>query len=776
MIFDEALLVNDGKTVDLSRTKKVVFDFHAKKPYWPFSNYTGAALFRNIRIGSAADYTPPKPACKFKGVPDMGIFQDSILTIELTGIVNGSGTSEGCTLTVVNKNTKNVEVIDVSDVNENGTATLKVKGLINTAATAQVLVTVSEANSSDYTQTLSINSLTPDFKTVATINVQPTETFQTIHGFGSYGQYLDTKLFIDSLGCTVVRVGQIENILEPVNDNNDPYVLNRESLNRNAFDWNRLRKLKDAGADKFIFTSWSCPSWMKKGLTNDSDTITFMPYNGSEYSYRNNNHLDTIFNEEFAESFVAIYRLFEEEAGIQLYGISLQNESFLTLEYGSMALNPADFAMLIKVVGKRFEQEGINTKFYMPEQYFDGNSPWISAILEDEEARKYTHAFACHGYGQDGVNSAEQTAAGWNSLRNLAYSNADDKKEVWMTESHIDYKKSSNKWKNAGFTQAKQLFGGLSGGNASLWNNWDFSGMHLINGQPNEIFTATYHYSKHIRPDAVRVASTSNHNGVGATAFKNPDGSFVMVVVNFNKTQMQIKYGGGNLPDQMNTILSSEFIKYQKGSVKEGEYIDMPSYSIMTLYSVDMPIVTIDQVADQSYVENAQTTPITLTGISNGESSVTGISLQAASSNQSLITNLTVDAAPATNGTATLSYQLAPNAFGTAQIVVTVSDLEGNKNNMSFTVTVDKPTANIETAFTELTIYPNPVTNELFFKSNKSVSEVAIFDISGKKVIMAQPNAESGQVVVSELPKGIYLVKVWSSKTSAPVVKRIVKN
>jgi hypothetical protein len=62
-----------------------------------------------------------------------------------------------------------------------------------------------------------------------------------------------------------------------------------------------------------------------------------------------------------------------------------------------------------------------------------------------------------------------------------------------------------------------------------------------------------------------------------------------------------------------------------------------------------------------------------------------------------------------------------------------------------------------------LQVYPNPVKANLFIKSELPVEKVEIYDLQGKQIVTGK--IENGQPInVSHLPKGVYLVKVYTDK------------
>ena len=96
----------------------------------------------------------------------------------------------------------------------------------------------------------------------------------------------------------------------------------------------------------------------------------------------------------------------------------------------------------------------------------------------------------------------------------------------------------------------------------------------------------------------------------------------------------------------------------------------------------------------------------------------------------------------------------------------------------SYDVTLDViVTGTPEVEINEMTIYPNPVTNNYVSINTGSTVDVAvqIIDINGKMMKEETINGQQSVVDISELPKGIYFVKVIDTTTSWNV-SRLIKN
>ncbi|MBK7429407.1 MAG: T9SS type A sorting domain-containing protein [Bacteroidetes bacterium] len=66
---------------------------------------------------------------------------------------------------------------------------------------------------------------------------------------------------------------------------------------------------------------------------------------------------------------------------------------------------------------------------------------------------------------------------------------------------------------------------------------------------------------------------------------------------------------------------------------------------------------------------------------------------------------------------------------------------------------------------TSIRIYPNPVNDLLNISNSENISSVSIYNMLGQEVLFSKMNTSSGQINVSALPKGIYLVKALVGTT-----------
>jgi O-glycosyl hydrolase len=339
-----------------------------------------------------------------------------------------------------------------------------------------------------------------------------------------------------------MRLGLIDNQIEPVNDNSDPNVLYEGALNRKVFDFDHLRKLQAAGVETFILTSWSPPDWMKTNMS-----MNYQGGNAEGSSDTATNRLDFYQYDEFAESMVAVVRMFGEE-GVGLAAIGLQNEPAFDEPYPSAILDPHRFVELIKIVGRRFQKDGIHTRLFMPEQVFsqkDSMDAYIAALNADPEAEKYCDIVATHGYDESGTRGQSMGFPAWQDMWKRAQSGAVPK-DLWMTETGFGYRDWASAL-NTGVT----VYGGLEAGNMGLSTTWSIEGQLVDRGKPNPTFYVCSQFFRHIRPGARRVSSECTAPGVLATSYVNDaahGGALVSVLINTADSAQAVKLAVNGRP------------------------------------------------------------------------------------------------------------------------------------------------------------------------------------------------------------------------------------
>ncbi len=283
------------------------------------------------------------------------------------------------------------------------------------------------------------------------------------------------------------------------------------------------------GSEMRVFASpWSAPAWMKSN-GNMVGGGTLLP------EYR-----DTW--AQYIVRFVKAY----EQAGIPLWGLTIQNEPMAKQTWESMIYSAEDEARFLgDHLGPALKAAGLQDKKVI---VWDHNRDLLpqraNHILSDPKARPYVWGVGYHWY--------ETWAKGEPMHRNLAaVHEAYPDVPLLLTESSIERfdPAQMQSWAN-GERYGREILADLNAG-SSGWVDWNM--LLDSRGGPNHvgnycfallhasddgqlIFTPSYaymgHFTRYIKPKARRVSATASRSTLDATAFRNPDGSLAVVVMN----------------------------------------------------------------------------------------------------------------------------------------------------------------------------------------------------------------------------------------------------
>jgi len=560
---------NKSVPIDSKCITQALFNFHPTFG-WPFSNWTGTLYFRNLRIGTVADLPKRAPIVAIDALPAQVLPQGSGAThLTITGLT----VANHALISLTASESGATQVSPVLGSVTNGSADLTLTAGSPGRSTVSVTATAPGADPTTITLTVDV----VDTGSPGALTIDTDKTFQTMRGFGTFFGP-DVGLYAKDLGASVMRVGD-ECDFNPRKDTSDLNVLNRDRLNYKAFDFSYFRAMKAAGVETFFFTAWTPPSWQKANFsTNYQGAAGFGDSNACL------NRLDYDLYDDYAKTLVALVRMFQEEAGITLDAISLQNEPCFCEPYGSGILDPAHMVKLIDIVGPRFAKEGITTRILMPEQVFtQGNMlDYIRVLNADPIAQKYCSIVATHGYDDKGVIAASPDFPSWTNMFNLAQQGAGPK-ELWMSETYPEFKD----WSSA-MNYSMTLYGSLEYGNISLWTQWSIEGTLLDHNLPTDSFWVVRQYWKFIRPGAKRVSSSSSEASVFTTSYLNDakhGGKLVSVITNHKDTPalQRIQVSGHSVASWQ--VVTTDPVRHGvvTGVLKAGAVLLLPPNSVTTL-------------------------------------------------------------------------------------------------------------------------------------------------------------------------------------------------
>lgn len=755
-------LQGDGTKVDFTRIKALLINFD---PGGNAPLFKGSFYFDDFRIGDKAHRAPVTPKVTMADIPDFALEKNSTLqTVLLSKLTNGGTSASVVKVTATSNNTSLVPNPQVSAA-EDQSATLTFTPAKDQTGTATITVTATAEGSTQLVKTFKIYVTEMDTATATGITINTASTYQEIDGFGAFmgsgGADPDTIISLaKDIGMSMARFGVIGGGFEASNDNSDPKILNLDGYNPNALSILNMKRIAPF-VDKFIVTFWSPAGWMKLNKWE----------NGVE-TWATDNKLDPNYYEEYAEEVVALIKVVKRETGKDVYGIGLQNEPQFNEPYPSCQVNPAEFRDIIRVVGKRLEEEGLgNVKLYWAEALPAQGAikAYIDMVKADPEAKKYADVVAIHNYDADGASVGGAGCDYWNDIYTWAQA-GDTNYKTWMTETsgHADT------WDGA-MTLAGNIFNALNCGNASGWDFWSFSVSEgspeyglVVGNRPTSRYYVSKQYYNFIRPGAVRVDVTSQ--GIPAMAFKDSKTKTVSVVLLNNTDKVQtIELKGKGLPSQWESYTTSRSRNCEKGKdVGPNGLIILPPSSLTTLVGDNSnPAPSVDPISNMMIEKNSGSHTIQLSGISDGEGLSQNISIVASSSNKALIADPQVSYV---NGqaTATLTYTPTANMIGSAGITLTLTDngIPAGIGTMHFTITVNSPTDVHSLDEGKLLLYPNPASNILNLKFDKCPESMLTITNGTGSVLYTRDVSELAEykLDVQKFAKGIYLVTLTNSK------------
>ena len=288
-----------------------------------------------------------------------------------------------------------------------------------------------------------------------------------------------------------------------------------------------------------IAAPWSAPGWMKTGGTFHGMCI--------------DNTLNPAWYSVYAQYFVKFLIAYRSSYGLPVDLVSLQNEpNNCNWSYATMNMGPAQEAALAGQLRTALNAAGLASVGILgwDHNWYDGSSPttYPQALMQQASASVSSIGYHCYNgtgpgqlgpavesefhQGYPGVDIYMTECSGFNSASNSA-SNL-----VWEFRNALigpirNYARASLYWSLALRTDGGPHIGGCG----------DCRGMIAIDGPTgayslSEDYYYWSHFSKFVEPGAVRIASTDLNNGsIETVAFRNPNGSIVLVAVNSSATE-----------------------------------------------------------------------------------------------------------------------------------------------------------------------------------------------------------------------------------------------
>ncbi len=436
------------------------------------------------------------------------------------------------------------------------------------------------------------------------ININPEEKFQTITGFGGSfteaSAYLLNKLgkenrkkildayFSDegakySLTRTHIAscdfslsnytYAKMENdtlmehfTIEDDKDDLIPMILEAKAISKDGFN--------------IISSPWSCPPWMKDNKN----------YVGGK--------LLPEYNDAFALYFSKYLEAYKKE-GIAIWGVTVINEPHGNgNNWESTHFSPEEMTLFVQnYLGPKLEKDGWkDVKIFGYDQNRAGLPEWVDAMYKNEETSKYFAGTAIHWYEStydffpDALQYAHKKAP--NKYLIETEGCVDSEIPHWQDDAWY-WKKEATDWgwdwasaedkhlhpKYAPVNRyATDIIGCLNNwvdgwidwnmildrqGGPNWFKNWCVAPV-IVDPEKDEVyFTPLYyimaHFSKFMRPGAVKIGCTISNNELMTTAVKNPDGSIAIAIFNPTDKELSIELNFNN--QKKNSSISAKALQ-----------------------------------------------------------------------------------------------------------------------------------------------------------------------------------------------------------------------
>jgi glucosylceramidase len=365
-----------------------------------------------------------------------------------------------------------------------------------------------------------------------------TEAFDTVNGDGfSYIRI--------SIGCSDFSMDEYTCCDEPGIENFKIHDLDKRDL---------IPVLKEILAInpkvKILGSPWTCPRWMKVNNLTD-----LQPYNSWT-----SGQLNPQYYQDYATYFVKFIEEMNKE-GIHIDAITIQNEPLNRGNSASLYMTWEEQSDFIKnALGPKFETAGIHTKIIVFDHNYNYDNiadqrSYPVKIYGIPDAAKYVDGAAYHAYGGDKSEllNVHNAAPGKNlyftemSIGTWNYSFDGDL--IWsMRELGIgtlnNYSKAVIVWN---FLLDENGAPNRPGGCTTCYGAVEISSKDYTTLDRKSHFYLIAQLSKVISPGATRIDMTGyKTDGLYVTAVENTDGTYGVVLLNENDTNLKITIEDGN--------------------------------------------------------------------------------------------------------------------------------------------------------------------------------------------------------------------------------------
>lgn len=416
----------------------------------------------------------------------------------------------------------------------------------------------------------------------STIKINPSETYQTIDGFGAAitGAAAENLLKMSDAD----RRAFLTQTFSPTEGYGYSYI--RVPIGCSDFSRTEYTLCDKEGIENFSLTSeetgllipvikeilainpsvkvlgspWTAPRWMK---VKDLDSM--QPWNSWTSGQLNPNYY-----EDYGTYFVKWIQALAEN-GIKVYAITPQNEPLNRGNSASMYMSWQEQRDFVKKgLGPKLREAGLDTKIYAFDHNYNYDNiadqkNYPAKIYEDADASDYISGAAYHNYGGSYTELA--------NIHKIA-----PEKELVFTETTDGEWMDGNQDK-ASDNVSRRLISSMEDIALGTVNNWckgaivwnlmldeshgpfspadgscktGYGTVDLMNDNKTIRKNAYYYIMAHMasvaKPDAIRIGTTGfSKNGLTTSAFKNTDGTYGLVLCNRNSETINLTVADENI-------------------------------------------------------------------------------------------------------------------------------------------------------------------------------------------------------------------------------------
>ena len=411
----------------------------------------------------------------------------------------------------------------------------------------------------------------------STIRILPEQKFQTITGFG--GSFTESSAYLLN-GLSPAKRKEV--IAAYFGNQGAQYSLTRTHMN--SCDFSLSQYSYAPIADDTLLENFSIQEdkddiipMIKEAMAASTEgfKIISSPWTAPPWMKDNNNYVGGKLLPKYYDTWALFFSKYIDAynaEGIDIWGFTVENEPHGNgNNWESMLFSPKEMTDFVREhLGPKLEKEGHGDKIILGyDQNRAGLKEWVDEMYKDEASSKYFGGTAIHWYESTYEVFPEALQYAHNKAPNKYLIETEgcvdseipkwkDDKWYWSKEATDwgwDWASEEEKYLHPKYAPvnryARDIIGCLNNwvdgwvdwnmvldkqGGPNWFKNWCVAPV-LVDVDSDEVYyTPIYyvmcHFSKFIRPNAVRIGIETSDKNLQATAAQNPDGSIVVVVFN----------------------------------------------------------------------------------------------------------------------------------------------------------------------------------------------------------------------------------------------------